>query len=537
MKLAIVCGGPSLERGISLNSARSLLDHLDSNQIQIVPFYLDHNRNAYKISRSQLYSNTPSDFDFKLHQAASSLTESEFIQALKETDLVFPAMHGAFGEDGTFQTFLEKNNIPFVGCSADTCQRVFDKFTANELIKKLGFFALPSAVLTIDENNHRDIIKTFFSQHNISRAIIKPAKGGSSIGVFSVETIDEALDKTKFIFDSNMDTRVVIEPFAEGIEFTVIVLHNPLGLPVAILPTEIETDYTEHQIFDFRKKYLPSRQVTYHCPPRFNNETIERIQLQAEQLFSTLGFRDFARFDGWVFPDGHIWFSDFNPISGMEQNSFLFQQASRIGLTHADVLKYIVHRACDRYQIPFPLSEKITTSKRKPVHVLFGGNTSERQVSVMSGTNVWLKLRASTQYEPTPFLLDPDGNVWRVPYHLALNHTVEEIAQSCKSAQTERERLERFERKVRLRLAIDANDTNEFKEPKSFTLDEFIKSSPFVFIGLHGGIGENGELQKKLTRQNVKFNGSNSEISALCINKADTSNAIKQLNLPGIQRF
>lgn len=54
-----------------------------------------------------------------------------------------------------------------------------------------------------------------------------------------------------------MDTRVVIEPFAEGIEFTVIVLHNPLGLPVAILPTEIETDYTEHQIFDFRKSIYP----------------------------------------------------------------------------------------------------------------------------------------------------------------------------------------------------------------------------------------------------------------------------------------
>ncbi|OGT21363.1 MAG: hypothetical protein A3C55_03500 [Gammaproteobacteria bacterium RIFCSPHIGHO2_02_FULL_42_13] len=535
MKLAIVCGGPSLERGISLNSARSLLDHLYSDQIEIVPFYLDHNCNAYKISRSQLYSNTPSDFDFKLYQTATPLTESEFIRDLKETDLVFPAMHGAFGEDGTFQTFLETNNIPFIGCDAATCRRVFDKFTANELIKKLGFFTLPSTVLTIDENNHHDIIKTFFAKHNISRAIIKPAKGGSSIGVFSVETIDEAADKTKFIFDSKMDTRVVIEPFAKGIEFTVIILHNQLGLPVAILPTEIETDYTEHQIFDFRKKYLPSRQVTYHCPPRFNNETIEKIQVQAEQLFSILGFRDFARFDGWLLSNGHIWFSDFNPISGMEQNSFLFQQASRIGLTHADVLKHIVHRACDRYQIPFPLPEKTATSKRKPIHVLFGGNTSERQVSVMSGTNVWLKLRASTRYEPTPFLLDVDGNVWQVPYHLALNHTVEEITQSCKYAQTEKERLEKLEQKVRSRLAIDASNANEFYEPKQFTLDEFIKSSPFVFIGLHGGIGENGELQKKLMQQNVKFNGSNSEISALCINKADTSNAIKQLNLPGIQ--
>ena len=72
MKVGLVCGGPSPERGISLNSARSVLDHLSSPEVEIVAIYLDHQKNAYKISNSQLYSNTPSDFDFKLHQTATA---------------------------------------------------------------------------------------------------------------------------------------------------------------------------------------------------------------------------------------------------------------------------------------------------------------------------------------------------------------------------------------------------------------------------------------------------------------------------------
>ena len=123
--------------------------------------------------------------------------------------------------------------------------------------------------------------------HKLQRAIVKPASGGSSIGVFSVSNPEEALQKANYIFSKRIDTRVVLEPFAGGKEFTVILLESRFGLPVAILPTEIETDYTEHQIFDFRKKYLPTRQVTYHCPPRFSNEIVERIQLQAEQLTLT----------------------------------------------------------------------------------------------------------------------------------------------------------------------------------------------------------------------------------------------------------
>lgn len=535
MKIGLICGGPSLERGISLNSARSVLDHLSSEQIDIIPFYLDQKKKAYRISPSQLYSNTPSDFDFKLKNTAHPLTEMQFVRALRETDIVFPAMHGPYGEDGGIQQFLEKHNVPFVGSGSRSCKEAFDKFVSNQFIQKQGFFALPSTLLKIYAKDHLAVAQDFFKKHNIKRAAVKPASGGSSIGVFSVSTPEEAVLKAEIIFGKRMDTRVVIEQFAEGHEFTVIILQNRFGIPVSLPPTEMEIDYSEHQLFDFRKKYLPTRHVTYHCPPRFDEHAIERIQANAEQLFALFGMRDFARFDGWVLPSGEIWFSDFNTISGMEQNSFLFQQGARVGMSHRGILHYILENAARRYGISLP-DESFTRHERKPVSVLFGGGTSERQVSLISGTNVWLKLRRSKMYEPHPYLLEPDGKtVWRLPYHLTLNHTVEEIAENCKNYQNAKERLELYEERARLHLGLAAKkNVREFFDPQRLTLDELLSESKFIFNALHGGTGEDGTFQMKLAHKKIRFNGPEARASKLCMDKWATAEHIRRAHIEGV---
>ncbi len=534
MKIALICGGPSLERGISLNSARSVLNHLEGDGIEIVPVYFDHKKRAYHLQTSQLYSNTPSDFDFKLRETAKALSQTGLKTLLKSCDLAFPVMHGQFGEDGGIQRLLERFKVPYVGADIEACKR-WDKHVANEFVRANGFYAPPSAVLKIHQTDHKKIIDAFFKENKVTRAVVKPASGGSSIGVHSVTTPAEALEKAKLLFGRRMDTRVVLEPFCTGIEFTVIVLQNRFDMPVAILPTEIETDYEKNQIFDFRKKYLPTRQVRYHCPPRFSNEDIERIQVQAEQLFKIMGMRDFARFDGWLMPDGKIWFSDFNPISGMEQNSFLFQQTSRIGFSHRDLLYYVVKHAATRYGIKMPPKKEPSLKKRKPVNVLFGGATSERQVSVMSGTNAWLKLRRSEKYEAKPYFLDLNGGVWQVPYALTLNHTAEEILENCEHAEEGEKRLKFLEEKVKLRLALEPDDLTEtFFIPKKMSLNEFVKQSDFVLIGLHGGIGEDGTLQRILDKAGVKFNGPGAETSAVCMDKAETGRRLAGLEKEGI---
>ena len=536
-KIAVLCGGPSLERGISLNSARSVLDHLGSQGVEIIPVYFNEKKQAYKISTAQLYSNTPSDFDFKLKKTGKKLTEASLIKILKSVDIVFPCIHGTFGEDGEVQSFLEKHDISFIGSDSKSCKKAFDKFRANEYIRQLGFYAPNSIVLKITDSKKiiAQKINKFWKDEKIKRAIVKPASGGSSIGVFSVSNTYDATAAAETLFSKRMDTRVVVERFADGKEFTVIVLQNRFNIPVAILPTEMEMDYDKNQIFDFRKKYLPTRHVTYHCPPRFGNKVIEKIQIEAEQLFSVLGMRDFARFDGFLMPDGKIWFSDFNPISGMEQNSFLFQQASRIGFSHQDLFRYILNNAFLRRGMNKRINNPLIMKERKPVAVLFGGETAEKQTSLMSGTNVWLKLRGSQIYKPYPYLLGKGEQVWQLPYSYILNHTVEEIIENAQNAKKDWARLAFLVEKVKLKLAPEVGDaTEEFFLPAKFSLNDLVKRHQFVFLGLHGGVGEDGTIQKMLTTKKIRYNGPDGITSALCMDKLMTSVRIKDAKIPGV---
>jgi len=532
MKLALICGGPSLERGISLNSARSALDHLSGTGIELVPLYVDQQKNFYAISPAQLYSNTPSDFDFKLQQTAQKLDEKALVKTLKAVDLVFPCIHGSFGEDGELQSLLEKNNIPYVASPAEACRKMFLKHVAGHYLEETGFATMPSLVLHQNDPDMTEKVETFFTTHNLNRAVVKPSAGGSSIGVSSVTTAHEALEKLQQLFAKRVDSTCVVEPFVQGQEFTVIVLQNDKAEPVALIPTEIEMTYDRNQIFDYRRKYLPTANTAYHCPPRFNDTVVQRIQHFAERIFNLFGMRDVARLDGWVTSDGKILFTDLNPISGMEQNSFIFQQASRIGLTHREMLWQVVQSAARRYGIKMPANIKVQ-EKRLPVRVLFGGNTAERQVSLMSGTNVWLKLRQSEAYSPEPYLLDKNGDVWHLPYPFTLNHTVEEIYAHCLEAPKQATRWQGLANDVRRRLfGVEATG---FKAPQprhmSFATfcEEAKAEKSFVFLGLHGGAGEDGTLQAKLDGYGLKYNGSGPKASAIGMDKDVTGKVITAL--------
>lgn len=537
IRVALICGGPSYERGISLNSARSAMDHLSAPDVEIVPFYVDTHKRFWRLQPAQLYSNTPSDFDFKLGATSAPLSPDELAQELQAVDIVFPVIHGKYGEDGEIQEYLEELGVEFIGSGSTACRTAFHKYRSNEFLREHGYETLPAVLLTKGDDTNGDRIAAFFEEHNLERAIVKPAAAGSSIGVFSVNSIKEALQALEQIFRQEIDTEVILEPFIEGVEFTMMVLENRFGEPVALVPTEVEIDYSANQLFDYRKKYLPTRQVTWHSPPRFDDDTVRSIQETGEALFAAFGMRDVARFDGWRTSDGRILFSDFNPVSGMEQNSFLFLQCAQVGMSHADTLRYLASRAAARRGIV--LAPEVAWEQRENpevVNILFGGDTAERQVSVMSGTNVWLKLRRSKRYEPHPYLLDTNGIVWKVPYVHALHHTVEEIAEACERSDRIRPRLAPFRTQIAQRLALPESLRTETDfVPESMTLDEFIRRSKLVFIGLHGGMGENGELQTKLEAAGVAYTGSGPEASRVMMDKYETGEVLKQLNVPSIR--
>lgn len=531
-KIAIICGGPSFERGISLNSARSVMDHLTSSTISVIPIYVDYQKNFYLISPSQLYSNTPADFDFKLDRTAKSLDTLALQAVLKSADIIFPVIHGPFGEDGTLQSLLEEWNIPYIGSDSQSCKLMFSKYRASQALSKAGYETLPSALLIKgeDENNERKI-RDFFTVHQLVRAVVKPVCGGSSIGVFSLTTAEEAIEKARFIFTSGMDTEAILEPFCKGKEFTVVVFQNKEQEAVALVPTEIEMSYDNNQIFDYRRKYLPTENTAYHTPARFHPTIIDSIRTQAEAIFTHFGMRDFARLDGWLTEDQTLYFTDFNPLSGLEQNSFPFRQAAILGMTHQECLFYILQQACNRLKISCPLPHTVPSEDKQPVYVPFGGKNAERQVSLMSGTNVWLKLLQSTLYYPIPFFYDPNGMLWQLPYSYALNHTTEEVYNDCQQALLTSQTIQSLTSLIHPRLGLSpAIDC----QPQHFTLDAFLQKASeekaFVFIAMHGGEGENGTLQKALETYDIPYNGSNASVSELCMDKYRTGLAIQSLN-------
>jgi D-alanine--D-alanine ligase len=533
-KLLVICGGPSFERDISLNSARSVCDNVARDGVDLKIIFVDKTRGKHVISPDLLYSNTTSDFDFKLASLGAKLTEADFEKELKSADLVFPVLHGVFGEDGELAQLLEKLQVPFVGSGSAACQRMYNKERADyDLLKANGFWTIPKLYIRKEDDDAEQKIRRFFNVYSLDEAVMKPIEGGSSVGVMWAESADMAVKEVQQHITTYGE--VVIEPVCKGREFTVIILQNDKGQPIALMPTEIDIlpgkDDTDGKIFNKRRKYLATSETHYYCPPRFTADQIKQIRTQAAELFSIAGAEDFLRIDGWVMDDGMIYFSDFNPISGMEQNSFIFQQASRVGLSHADMLEYILESAARRQKLAFPKQAK-QTARRQKMYVVMGGWTSERQVSLMSGTNVWLKLRRSDIYDPVPYLLfEEDGQpfVFELPYSMALNHTTEEMLHQYQHASRDLG----WVKDIRSQLRLSMDDACTMIAGEKLTLDEFIakvkNDGAQVFIGLHGGFGEGGDFQAKLEEAGVHFNGSGSAASALCMDKYKTGEAVDKI--------
>jgi D-alanine-D-alanine ligase-like ATP-grasp enzyme len=257
-------------------------------------------------------------------------------------------------------------------------------------------------------------------------------------------------------------------------------------------------------------------------------------------------------------------FTDVNVASGMEQTSFFFLQAAQAGMSHGVALRGVLASACRRQGVSLPTRRsKPECAKPKPktkVYVLFGGNTSERQVSLMSGVNVWLKLRSRPDLDVTPVLLAPEGldavgakledaPVFPLSYAHALRHTVEECASAARSSTDSASSAVRDERSVRDALLsggffYDADDEiddvthADVREPRGFSLRAFAAraeaENAVVFVAVHGGVGEDGTLQAFFASRGIAFTGSGATASRLCMDKSATGAAIAGANMEGV---
>ena len=241
--------------------------------------------------------------------------------ALRSTnaDVVFIALHGRFGEDGTVQSILEEAHIPYTGSGVRASRLALDKLASRELFLTNGL-KVPSYKVIRTGTGIDDTCREFETPF-----VIKPQREGSSIGLSIVS--DKAHINTALDMAFGYGETAIVEEYIHGRELTVGILEDR-ALPVVEI-------VTEHNIYDFNAKYLDEG-TRYIVPAPLQGDGFKRAQGIALKAHRILGCRDFSRVDMRMDYDGNIYVLEVNTIPGLTKRSLLPKAAMAKGVSFGD---------------------------------------------------------------------------------------------------------------------------------------------------------------------------------------------------------
>jgi len=246
-----------------------------------------------------------------------------------KTDVVFLALHGTYGEDGTVQQQLDELGVSYTGCGAEASRIAFDKVLTKQSCIRAG---VPTAkFMTVQSVN------AVFPESLLPPLVVKPSRQGSSVGLQFVEHVEDwpaaLAESLKF------DSEVLVEEKIIGRETTVGILGGKVLPVVEVRPKAGSYDYTN--------KYTPGN-TEYFCPADFDAATTQRIQAAALGAFKAIGGRDYARVDVMVRPDGSPVVLEVNTLPGMTETSLLPKAAAAAGMNYAELCQRMVDLALER---------------------------------------------------------------------------------------------------------------------------------------------------------------------------------------------
>ncbi|MDP8298991.1 MAG: D-alanine--D-alanine ligase [Candidatus Tantalella remota] len=280
-KIGILAGGPSSEREISLKSGRTVQGALEGAGFD--PVFIEVN-------------------------------EDPFMRVVEEAgiDVVFIALHGRFGEDGTVQRMLEDEGVPYTGSGPEASHLALDKLASKKLFEEKGL-NIPG--YKVAKRDHPVPVEAAVP------CVVKPRFEGSSVGLSVVEKkslLDEAVS-----IAAEFDEDIIIEEFIPGREITVGVLDGKALPVVEILPAE--------GIYDFEAKYH-SRDTKYVVPAELESEAYLKAQDAGLKAHNVLGCEDFSRVDMRLSEDGKVYVLEVNTIPGLTERSLLPMAAGAAGV-------------------------------------------------------------------------------------------------------------------------------------------------------------------------------------------------------------
>lgn len=350
IKVAIIFGGKSVEHEVSTQSAKTIFDCIDKKKYEPVLIQIDKIGHWKFVDPIALLGATEKRLNQKnnehcilIPQGNGSTLTQNGLSSKKFFDVVFPVLHGPYGEDGTIQGLLKLANVPFVGASVLGSAVGMDKDIMKRLFKEAG---LPVADCLVFKDH--EMGKIYF-QRVVSRLklpfFVKPANSGSSVGISKVHNKKEFLVAIKeaFLFDN----KILIEKCIVGREIECAVLGNEN--PKASIPGEIVAK-GNHRFYSYQAKYIDEKGVSLIIPAHLNKITIKKVQELAVKTFTVLNCEGMARVDFFLDEKNKLIVNEINTIPGFTQFSMYPKLWEASGLSYAKLIDQLIQLAIDRFK-------------------------------------------------------------------------------------------------------------------------------------------------------------------------------------------
>lgn len=342
-RVAVVLGGRSSEREISLESGRHIFQTIDRSRWDPTAVYMDARGGLWAIPLPLVVQNTTADIDARLAHDAERLPW----EALPERfDAVYIGLHGKYGEDGCFQGLLELLDVPYVGSGVLGSALGMDKRVQRDLLRQAGIDVPATVAVTASE--WADGAGAGAAVARVEAAlgypcVVKPSREGCST---ALAVPGEAVALRTAIADAlAWDTVALVEEHLRGVEVTVVVLEDAGGQPRAFAPTETPA---KGAFLTIEEKFLPGHGENI-TPARLPAPTLAAVRDVAERAFAALGLRVFARIDMYVVgagdPDPRIIVGEPNTLPGSSPSSTVFLGPIEDGILPHDLLSTILDRS------------------------------------------------------------------------------------------------------------------------------------------------------------------------------------------------
>ena len=359
----MIFGGRSGEHEVSIRSARAIVESIDQRKFEVVPIaittagkWLAPSQSAQLLPpavQERMASDGPATGDVALigdpsHKGLISLESDSQSFVAEKLDVVFPALHGTYGEDGTLQGLLEMADVPYVGCGVLASSCGMDKVTMKSLFVQAGLPICKYIWFLRSQwrNNQAKVIRKVVSEIGMP-CFVKPANLGSSVGVSRAsdkKSLTEAIDLA-----AQYDRKIIVEEELVAREIECAVLGN--DEPKASLPGEYVVNDEAARFLDYTEKYTNTGRVSFVVPAPLSKAMTTQIQKMAIRAFQSIDGSGLARVDFFLpHNSGKLVINELNTMPGLTEVSGYPKMWAASGLPFGRLLETLIELAFERHR-------------------------------------------------------------------------------------------------------------------------------------------------------------------------------------------